>query len=221
MMQWSWPKLIIVSVLLLAAGSGLLWVVWNLEEDMKPVRTTVVGENESGEFVVELTESETYDLIVHCDEEKFQDAFTKFTDHAKVESDYPPLRVPGGPMVIALADLELPEHLQPARRAAVEFIKRHAPRRVVLVAHSECLIYDSIAAWQDDLERVKRHQHEHLVAARRAIERWFPGAEVELYYADKHGKRLTFYRMADELTPDSGAVDLGSDRGSDTVREGE
>jgi len=91
------------------------------------------------------------------------------------------------------------EELQPAKRAAIEYLKRHAPRRVILVAHSECLLYDTIAAWQDDLDAVKRRQHEHLVAARDAIRKWFPTTEVELYYADKDGNRLTFYRMAEEL----------------------
>jgi hypothetical protein len=203
MMNWTWQRILMMSVLLALVAAGLIWVAWELEEGKKPVRTRVVEESADGNFVVEIREQESYDLIVHCDEEKFQEAFEKFTDHAQVESKYPPLRVPGGPMVIALADLELPEELQPARRTAVEYLRRHAPRRVVLVAHSECLLYDSIAAWQDDLDGVKRRQHEHLVDARHAILRWFPDTEVELYYADKSGNRMTFYNMAEELPPSS------------------
>jgi len=207
MMHWSWSKLAIVTLLFTVVAVGLVWIAWELEEAKKPVRTTVLDPTEQGEFVVELREKESYDLIVHCDEQRFQEAFEKFTDHAQVESKYPPLRVPGGPMVIALADLELPEDLQPVKRSAIEYLKRHAPRRVVLVAHSDCLLYDTIAAWQDDLDEVKHRQHEHLIAAREAIERWFPETEVELYYADRSGNRLTFYKMAEELPPPS--IELG------------
>jgi len=203
MINWSWQKLTLATLIFAVVAAGSIWIAWELEEAKKPVRTRVVGEDESGGFVVEIKEQEHYDLIVHCDEEMFQDAFEKFTDHAEVESDYPPLRVPGGPMVIAMADLELPEDLQPAKRAAIEYLKRHAPRRVVLVAHSECLLYDTIAAWHNDLDEVKRRQHEHLVQARAAIKRWFPDTEVELYYADRNGNLLTFYNMADELPPES------------------
>jgi hypothetical protein len=199
MMQWNWSRLALFTLLIAGVTAGAIWIAWELEERKKPVRTRVVGETEQGEFVVELEEQESFDLIVHCDEERFEEAFEEFTEHVDVESPYPPLRVPGGPMVIAMADLELPEDLQPAKRAAVEYLRRHAPRRVILVAHGECLLYDTIAAWQDDLDAVKRRQHEHLVAARDVIRNWFPATEVELYYADKVGNRMTFYRMAEEL----------------------
>jgi len=199
MMHWNWRSVVVLTLLFAVATAGAIWIAWELEERQKPVRTRVVGETEQGEFVVEMEEQESFDLIVHCDEERFEDAFEEFTEHVDLESPYPPLRVPGGPMVIALADLELAEELQPVKRAAIEYLKRHAPRRVILVAHSECLLYDTIAAWQDDLDSVKRRQHEHLIAARDAIHKWFPATEVELYYADKDGNRLTFYRMADEL----------------------
>jgi hypothetical protein len=214
MMQWGWGKLALVTLLLGAVTGAAIWIAWELEEGKKPVRTEVVGETDEGHFVVEMKEQESFDLIVHCDEEKFQEAFEEFTDHVDVESPYPPLRVPGGPMVIALADLELPEKLQPAKRAAVEYVKRHAPRRVILVAHSECLLYDTIAAWQDDLDAVKTRQHEHLIASRNVIKQWFPDAEVELFYADRSGDRLTFYPMANELPPSS--IELGEPHTTDS-----
>ena len=199
MMQWNWRTLVLLTLLVALFTAGIIWIAWELEEGKKPVRTRVVGETNPGEFVVEMEEQESFDLIVHCDEERFEDPFEEFTEHVDLESPYPPLKVPGGPMVIALADLELPEELQPAKRAAIEYLKRHAPRRVILVAHSECLLYDTIAAWHDDLDAVKRRQHEDLIAAGDAIKKWFPNTEVELYYADKDGNRLTFYRMAEEL----------------------
>jgi len=216
MMHWGWRKLTLMGLVFALVTTAVIWIAWELEEARKPVRTQVVGENEEGNFVVELEEKESFDLIVHCDEEKFEDAFEKFTDHVEVESPYPPLRVPGGPMVIAMADLELPEDLQPAKRAAVEYLKRHAPRRVILVAHSECLLYDTIAAWQDNLDEVKQRQHEHLVKARNAIRNLFPQTEVELYYADRTGDRLTFLPMSGELPPAS--IELKDATGIDTDR---
>ena len=215
MHDWSWRKLTLFTVLFIAVTTLVIWVAWQAEEARLPVQTRIVGETDDGNFVVEMREKESYDLIVHCNEEKFQKAFEAFSANTKVVSPYPPLRVPGGPMVIALADVELSETLQPAKRTAIEFLKRHAPRRVILVAHSECLLYDSIAAWQDHLDEVKRKQHEHLIMARDAITRWLPNTEVEIYYADKDGDRLTFHRMTEELSPpsvDQNEIDSGSTR---------
>jgi hypothetical protein len=187
--------------LLIASGlvlSGLmLWGIWFIEEATAPVRTTVV-ESEEGEevFSVTVERRQGGDYIVYCDEELFQEAFRKFAKHVDVETE--PLPVPGGPMLLAMADVDLPEALAPAQRTAIEVLKRHSPRRVVLVAHAECLLYDSLSAWQNDLDNVRERQLAHLIAAREALRTWLPETEVEIYHADKEGERLEFRRVPED-----------------------
>jgi len=94
-----------------------------------------------------------------------------------------------------------PESLQAPKRALVRLLKQHSPRRVVLVAHSECLYYDVIAAWKDDLDGVKARQESDLREARALIESWFPDARVETYYAMKRESRLAFNPLELEEEP--------------------
>ena len=101
-------------------------------------------------------------------------------------------------MVLALADIDLPSALEPAQRALRKVLERYSPSRVVLVGHSECLIYDTVGAWTDRPERIRALQEEHLSAARDALSAWFPRTGVELYYAQMTGGRLEFHRVEEE-----------------------
>lgn len=200
-MDLSWKSIVLLSIAFVLVAGFLLWGVWQLEEAKKGVHTRVVEETDDGLLVVELKEKEKYDLTVQCDEENFQEAFRQFAKHVQADATVPPLTIPGGPLVIALADHELPENMQPVKRAAIEYLKRHAPKRVILLAHSECLLYDTIAAWQNNLDAVKQRQHADLIRARNVLKSWFPKTEVEIYYADRQGDKLTFYPMAETLPP--------------------
>lgn len=192
-------RYVVICVASILIFGCLIWLAWELEEAREPIRTDVLGADEHGNFVVRLREQDRYDLILHCDEEKFQEAFEAFKNNLEIDDSYPPLKVPGGPMVVALADELLPENLIPAKNAAVEYLRRHAPEKVVLVAHSDCLLYDTISAWRDNLEEVTMVQHKHLVMARNVIREWFPDSEVYLYYAEMKGEELTFYRISGKL----------------------
>lgn len=188
--------LITIAVIVALTLSGMaLYLAWEIEESSNPVRTVIVEDlEEKGVFTVEIREQEGQDFIVYCDEERFQEAFSMFADHVGVETE--PLRVPGGPMVLAFADVTVPENFQPAYRTLVQMLKRHAPSRVVLVSHSECLLYDSIAAWQNNLAAVRDRQQQDLIAAQKALRAWLPRTEVEVYYADKRGTQLKFLRIS-------------------------
>lgn len=208
MIDWSAKKLTFVSILVTLGLAALFWGVYELEEHRKAVRTHVVGEGEDGTFRVEVADQKQFDLIVFCNEEKFQEAFRAFAESRKLEGTYPPLILPGGPLAIAFADQELPEELQAPKRVAIEYLKRHAPRKVILVAHSNCLLYDSIGAWYDaPIDDVRHAQHEHLIRAKHMIQEWLPETEVEIYYADYQDGMMSFYPMADELLAPSLSVD--------------
>jgi hypothetical protein len=187
-------------VLVLGASAALLYAAWALEESREAVRTVVVQNPEGDDtFVVELREREGEDLIVQCSEDRFQDAFRHFARFLGIERE--PLDGPGGPMLLARLPDGAPESLQAPKRALVQLLKQHSPRRVVLVAHSECLYYDVIAAWKDDLEGVRARQESDLREARALIESWFPDARVETYYALKQESRLAFNPLEPEEEP--------------------
>ena len=118
-------RYVVICVASILIFGCLIWLAWELEEAREPIRTDVLGADEHGNFVVRLREQDRYDLILHCDEEKFQEAFEAFKKNLEIDDSYPPLKVPGGPMVVALADELLPENLIPAKNAAVEDWFRH------------------------------------------------------------------------------------------------
>ncbi len=194
--------LLVVSavVLVVVASAALLYAAWALEESRKSVRTVVV-QSPAGDdtFVVELQEREGEDLIIQCSEERFRDAVRHFARFLGIESD--PLDGPGGAMLLARLPDGSPESLEAPKRALVEVLKRHSPRRVVLVAHSECLIYDVVGAWKDDLEGVKARQESDLREARDLIKSWYPKARVETYYAMKRESQLAFNPLELEEEP--------------------
>lgn len=181
-------------VILAILSALILYLVYELEESRKEIRTFVVNNADGGVFTVQIRKKDQEsDLLIVCNEEEFQEAFGHFARFLNIKSD--PLKVPGGPMIVALADVELSQELQPAKRATVEILKRYSPKRIILVAHSECLLYDTIAAWQDNLNEVKQRQHIDLMRAQHTIQTWFPNTEVEIFYADRQGDRLVFYPM--------------------------
>lgn len=192
--KFRWLLIIVVGLTL---SASLLWGVWHLEEITAPVRTTVV-ESEEGEdvFTVTVHKRESRDFIIYCNEELFQEAFQEFTKHLDIDTE--PLVAPGGPMILAFANVEPPEELKPAYRTVVELLRYYSPRRIVLVAHSECIFYDSISAWQNNLEDVQEKQRKHLIAAKNAMGQWFPETQVDIYYADKDGETLKFHQVNDE-----------------------
>lgn len=137
-------------------------------------------------LVVDLEPVQRGDYIVTCDEARYQKSFEKFRQFVKVDS--PLLVVPGGPMVVALADLELTVELQAPRRVIIEVLKRHAPNRIVLMAHEGCLVYDSIGAWHGDSTGVRNLQIVHLLQAKDVLQTWLPHTRVELYYGENTGE---------------------------------
>jgi len=178
--------LAVVVVALLGAGA------WMLESKTNPAQNTIKPQGD--EFVTDLPPQEAgIDLVIQCDEERFQEAYKKFREeHLNIQTE--PIAVPGGIKVLAVVEGELPKELEPVKRAIVEALKRHSPRRIVLTAHSYCLIYDVIAAWQDKNQSggVRERQLEDLDKARNLIRSWLPNTQVDVYYAQVEGNKLRF-----------------------------
>ncbi len=187
-------KRVLIVVSLLGFSAVALYAAWQLDESKQLVQTDVLESSRAeGRLVVEMRERTGDDFIVICPEERFQKAFAELKTFVDVSTD--PLVAPGGPMILAWADFEVPENFQSAHQVLQDFLQRYSPRRVVLVSHSECLYYEGLAVWHDRLDEVKERQLQDLERARSTILRWLPDTEVEIYYADKDGNRLTFSRL--------------------------
>ena len=179
---------VLVGIGVLVIATLLIGGAWVLEGGK------IFGLEQNGknsEFVTELQPRVGIDLVLQCDEEFFQGAYQRFRrEYLGIETD--PIAVPGGVKVLTALEGELPKQLEPFKRAVVEALKRQSPRRVVLTAHSQCLIYDVIAAWQNKPDEVMMRQTEDLRKARESIRSWCPETRVEIYYAEKQGDNLRF-----------------------------
>lgn len=179
---------VLIGIAVLIIAASLIGGAWVLEGGKIP---GFKQSGKSGEFVAELPPRVGIDLVLQCDEEFVQEAYKRFREeHLGILTD--PIAVPGGVKALAAVQGELPKELEPVKRAIVEALKRHAPRRVVLIAHSECLLYDVIAAWQNQGDQVRSRQEADLLAASNLIKTLFPNTKVEMYYAQKDGDRLRF-----------------------------
>jgi hypothetical protein len=136
------------------------------------------------------------DILISCNEEALGTPTTEFAKWKGLQGV--PLALPGGPFAISrLNDVAISDQIKPAQRAAIEMLKRHSPRRVVLVAHDMCLYYDTIAAWNDTLSKAHQHQADDLEAAMRVMREWFPKAEVSGYNARIENNKLVFHPVAE------------------------
>lgn len=189
-------KTVVIAVLALALVVAVLWGSWAYEESKKPVQTVVLKSPTNDLFVVTVKHKEGDDILIQCDEDDFQEAFEKFRNFLGVEVE--PIEVPGGAMFFAMPPTEVPEKLEPAKRAVIEVLKRHSPRRVILIAHPDCLLYDVVGAWENQAEEVENRQKADLERARDVIRTWFPKTRsIEIYYALKRGDTLAFNPLPD------------------------
>lgn len=189
--------LIIGTMIVLAVGAGL-WSIWLLESGSAAKE----GETGDAEFSYPLKKTGNIpaDILILCPEEILAEPGEAFSKWLKLDGI--PLKIPGGAMVIArLNDLTLEESLKPFQRTAVEVLKRYSPRRVVLVAHTYCIYYDTLAAWNNNLDDVRRRQIADMQAAVRVLAQWLPRAEISGFLAEEdENERLVFHPM-DKLTP--------------------
>lgn len=184
----------LVAVLVAAVFAGIIWLSSQYESGS--FRKIKQNEKERT-LTVELKPAERHEYIVYCNEERFRDAFKDF--HQFIDAKADAVAVPGGPLVIALTDVDLGEDLQAPKRAAVEILKRHMPDRIILVAHEGCLLDDTIGAWLDDPRGVRLRQYQNLYRARTVITSWFPKTTVEIFYGENVGSdQMRFFPVPDD-----------------------
>lgn len=184
-------KSISINVAVISFLGLVVFGAWKLER--KLAASEPGAKAAGGEFVVDLPKEQKIDLVIQCNEEFFQEAYKRFREeHLGIYTE--PLVIPGGIItLVAVHNMDLrPKDFDSIERTVVEALKRSSPRRVVLTAHSQCLIYDLVAAWQNEGEKVRTRQLSDLEIARNVIKRMFPNAQVDVYYADREGDKLRF-----------------------------
>ena len=133
-----------------------------------------------------------------CPEDFLDEPSQAFAKWLKLDSI--PVKIPGGMMMVArLNDLSVDQSLKPLQRSTIEVLKRYSPRRVVLVAHTNCVYYDTVAAWNDNLANVRQREINDLRAAISVLREWFPRAEVSGYLAEEDASHRLVFHAADKL----------------------
>lgn len=170
----------------------VLFVIWRFEgaHQKKDVEASV-----SQEFSYQIEKSaDTGDLLLTCSEEIMNKPIAAFARWLKIEG--PPLQVPSGHLLIPqLNTIEIGEEFKPAQRVVRELLKRHSPRKVVLVAHTNCVYYDTMAAWQDSLATVRQKQVDDLRATAKLVREWLVTSEVQTYLAEEENGKLVFHKI--------------------------
>ena len=103
-------------------------------------------------------------------------------------------------LLARLNDISIDESLKPLQRSTVEILKRYSPRRVVLVAHTFCIYYDTLAAWNNNLSSVRQREVADLRAAIHVLQEWFPKAEVTGYLAEEDPNHRLVFHASERLT---------------------
>ena len=188
-------SLVTASVLVLVVVGGLAGI-WVFES-----RSAAKDDAASGEFSYQLPQKAndaSPDILIVCPEDVLTEPVDAFSKWLKLAGF--PLKIPGGVMLLArLNDVTLDESLKPAQRAAVELLKRYSPRRVVIVAHTYCIYYDTLAAWNNNLGDVRRRQIADMRASMSVLQAWFPRAEISGYLAEEDGNHRLVFHSADKL----------------------
>ncbi len=184
-------KYALIALAVLGLFGALVYGAWVLEESSKSVKTVVVENGKDAIFTVNIQTAQGATLVIHCSEEEYQEAFSYFLKFLGVEDV--PLTCPGGPMWLAYANVDvIPEDIAPAKRAFLELVRSYVPRRIILIAHSDCFIYDVVGAWEDRRAQLQAQQRADLRSAKTLLEHWFRGVQVEMYYGEKVGAELRF-----------------------------
>lgn len=179
-----------IGVMVAATVVVVMLTIWRMEERKQPVQATA-----KQEFSYQLEKTDqTGDLLLTCSEEIMSKPVAEFARWLKI--DGPPVQLPSGHMLIArLNDMAIPEELKASQRVVVELLKRASPKRIVLVAHTNCVYYDTVAAWQNDLMKVREKQITDLKATAKVVQDWLPKSVVELYLAEEENGQLVFHKI--------------------------
>lgn len=181
--------------------AALLWAVSLVSSDGSVFAKAFNRPPADGSLTVTVKPDQHGTYLIYCSDANIG-AAQRLQKFLRVKAE--PLVTLGGPLSIAMTGVDLPDNLTPARRVMVEILKRHAPTRVILVGHDDCLIFDSIRAWQNDSTDARARQIAVLKQARQSLRIWLPNTTVDIYYAEKlSDTKLRFYPVTAAMLAES------------------
>jgi hypothetical protein len=184
-------KLIAIFLSMVMLGVLAMWVAWYIDTMQSTKGIKRIESRETFVYEVSKDEQEHRDVLVICDEESMDKPSDKFVEWLGLEGV--PIRIPGGQLALAkLNDVGWSAELKPVQRTSIELLKRISPKRIVLVAHTKCIYYDAVAAWQDHTSTVVEDESRDMLAAINLLREWFPNAEVIGYMAHEDGGQIKF-----------------------------
>ena len=133
---------------------------------------------------------ETDTLLVHCSHHRVARASRQFVEEDLKIPEYDLLSVPGGPQFLRALEY-MPKFTWAGKRWLGFLVDAHRIHRVILVGHENC-------AWYKHLHgEHETHDHritEDLHRAAADLREWFPGLQVESYFATV-GADVSFVRV--------------------------
>jgi hypothetical protein len=136
-------------------------------------------------------------LVLRCSDHRFQAGYDEFlNERLKLASNYDLLAIPGGPQSLTLAEY-LPKFAWAGWRWFRFLLEKHAPKRIVLIAHQDCGWYKKLPASLFRFTDLRNRQEDDLRRARNLLLREVSHLQVELYFAswDEAG-RVTITTVA-------------------------
>lgn len=124
-------------------------------------------------------------IVIHCSDYHFREHFDDFLNNHLQIAHPTHIVIPGGVTLM----LPLMGKGFKLGKQMIEFVSDISKiKRIICIAHEDCMMYKEhkILEWALSKagKNIKDIQLQHLKEAGSTFEVWFPGAEIQLYYAD-------------------------------------
>ena len=133
-------------------------------------------------------------LALYCSDGRWGEAFDEFCHKHLHIPRYDRWAVPGGPAWLATSDPK-GAFYQTAREQLDFLVRFHELEQVVLITHFGCAYYGH--RLNKSPRECLHAQREDVRTAMNTLQSWYPDIRVEAYLAMRHGRLLSFHRLAD------------------------
>ena len=135
-------------------------------------------------------------LVILCSDNRFQAHFDQFLKEGLKVDSFARLALPGGPQFLLAGDLPM---FEKAGRRWVKFLTRQLNiRKIICLAHEDCLWYREISVGPLAISLLKDRQMSDLRRVRLVLQEMFPKIAVRMFYADvKEEKKTAFVEFTE------------------------
>lgn len=129
-------------------------------------------------------------LAIFCSDGRFDEQCEIFIETELYCPHFDRFLVPGGAAWIVLDWFTFKEH-DVAQESVTFLVQVHKTQRIVLIAHDDCGFYHSKHPYLQ-ADKMREKQKTDIRDAKQVILRWFPGMQVDAYYATVAGDIVAF-----------------------------